>query len=457
MQNYGTISQIAKIIKAAPQDVSEEIKTVSVTNITTDSRRLKKSKTGQLFLALRGEKFDGHEFVEQAIASGAVAAVTEKQLPLKVPQLVVEDTLAAYQKMASWWRQQFDIPTIAVTGSVGKTTTKELIAALLESQGKVLKSHANFNNEIGVPTTLLQLSSDHKFAVIEMAMRGRGQIALLTEIARPTIGVITNVGTAHIGLLGSEEAIARAKCELLEKMPASGTAILNYDNRRLMETAAAVWQGNTITYGLEGGDCWGKLIAPNILEIERMQLPLPLPGRHNACNYLAALAVAKVLGINWTFLRGGLSVNLPEGRAQRHELANDVVILDETYNAGLESMKAALYLLAQTPGERHIAVLGTMKELGDRSADFHCQVGETVRKLQLDALFILIDEEDPEAETIAFGARGIPTETFLTREELAQRLQKVVKPGDRLLFKASHSVGLDWIVSQFLQTDKQPF
>jgi len=160
-----------------------------------------------------------------------------------IPQLQVDDTLQAYQQLARWWRDQFDIPVIAVTGSAGKTTTKELIAAVLSTQGNVLKTQANYNNEIGVPKTLLELDSNHDYAVIEMAMRGSGQIALLTQIARPTIGVITNVGTAHIGLLGSEDAIAKAKCELLAQMPDTSMAILNHDNQRLMDTAATVWPG----------------------------------------------------------------------------------------------------------------------------------------------------------------------------------------------------------------------
>jgi len=458
------LSQITKLVKAVPHHFQDEAINPLVTGITTDSRSLQHGKSsGELFLALRGEKFDGHEFVSQAIARGAIGAITDKLLPLPVPQLVVEDTLAAYQQIANWWRQQFDIPIIAVTGSVGKTTTKELIAALLATQGKVLKSQANFNNEIGVPKTILELSSEHDFAVIEMAMRGVGQIALLTEIARPTIGVITNVGTAHIGLLGSEDAIARAKCELLAEMPPTGVAILNQDDRRLMSTAATVWQGKTLTYGLGSGDLQGRLIDPNTLELsgvsmspgstirttqETSKLPLPLPGRHNAANYLAALAVAQVLNIDWTVFAKGLSVTLPQGRAQRHQLPNDIVILDETYNAGLESMQAALHLLAETPGKRHIAVLGTMKELGSRSPEFHQQVGETARELHLDAVLVLVD--DPQAEAIALGAAGIPTETFPTHESLINRLQETIQPGDRLLFKASHSVRLDRVVSHLM-------
>lgn len=459
------LSQITKIVKAVPYHFQDEAIDPLVTGITTDSRSFQHGKSsGEFFLALRGEKFDGHEFVSEAIARGAIGAITDKLLPLPVPQLVVEDTLVAYQQIASWWRQQFNIPIIAVTGSVGKTTTKELIAGLLATHGKVLKSQANFNNEIGVPKTILELSSEHNFAVIEMAMRGVGQIALLTEIAMPTIGVITNVGTAHIGLLGSEEAIARAKCELLAKMPRTGVAILNQDDRRLMSTVATVWQGKTLTYGLESGDLQGRLIDPNTLELsevlmsregrtirttqETSKLPLPLPGRHNASNYLAALAVAKLLNIDLKKMAQGLLVTLPQGRAQRHELPNDIVILDETYNAGLESMKAALHLLAETPGKRHIAVLGTMKELGTRSPEFHQQVGETARELQLDAVLVLVD--DPQAEAIALGAAGIPTETFPTHETLLNRLKETLQPGDRLLFKASHSVRLDRVVSQLM-------
>lgn len=217
---------------------------------------------------------------------------THPQLPL----FQVPDTLAAYQAIARWWRDQFSQPLIAVTGSVGKTTTKELIAAVLSTMGLVHKSQANYNNEIGVPKTLLELTPAHQYAVVEMGMRAAGEIALLTQIARPDIAVITNVGTAHIGRLGSEQAIAQAKCELLTTMPPSGIAILNQDNPLLLETAAQVWSGKTITYGLTGGTIQGTLQDAQTLSVGGMQLPLPLPGQHNALNYLAALAVAQVLG-----------------------------------------------------------------------------------------------------------------------------------------------------------------
>jgi len=451
-----TLSQLIQVLAAKPLNLSAAALASVCTGITTDTRRL---KPNEVFVALRGEKFDGHEFVSVAIEKGAIAAIVDFRFEISpsqnhLPLLQVEDTLQAYQTIARWWREQFTIPVIGITGSVGKTTTKELIATVLATQGKVLKTEANYNNEIGVPKTLLELGAEDNYAVIEMAMRAKGEIALLAQLARPTIGVITNVGTSHIGRLGSEEAIAQAKCELLAEMPATSVAILNHDNPRLLATAKTVWQGSTLTYGLEGGDLQGELIDNQTLLVEGVQLALPLPGRHNASNFMAALAVAKVLQIDWSPLAAGLMVNLPDGRSQRYELPNDVVILDETYNAGLESMIASLHLLAQTPGKRHIAVLGAMKELGERSPQLHQQVGNTARQLNLDALLLLVDGADVEA--IATGAAGIPSECFSTHAAVVKRLQEFVQPGDRLLFKASHSVGLYSAVNQFRANFNSP-
>jgi UDP-N-acetylmuramoyl-tripeptide--D-alanyl-D-alanine ligase len=447
MSCQASLAQLLRVLAAMPIGLPDT--DTIATGITTDTRNL---QPGQVFLALRGETFDGHDFLDIAATNGAIAAIVDTQFSpdaAPLPLLQVPDTLVAYQAIAHWWRGQFAIPVIAITGSVGKTTTKELVAAVLATQGTVLKTQANFNNEIGVPKTLLELGPEHDFAVIEMGMRGRGQIALLCQIAQPDIGIITNVGTAHIGLLGSEQAIAAAKCELLAEMPATSTAILNHDNARLMATAPTVWQGKTLTYGLQGGDLHGQLQTPETLQLGNVSLPLPLSGEHNALNYLAALAVAQTLNIPWDTFTSGLAVDLPGGRAQRYELAEDVVLLDETYNAGLESMLAALDLLAQTPGSRRIAVLGTMKELGDRSPEFHHRVGAKARDLGLDALLILADPA--EAAAMAAGAQPLPMAKFATHAEVVAHLTRLVQPGDRLLFKASRAVGLDQVVAQFRQ------
>ncbi|MBD1911599.1 MULTISPECIES: UDP-N-acetylmuramoyl-tripeptide--D-alanyl-D-alanine ligase [unclassified Leptolyngbya] len=418
----------------------------TIQGVTTDSRVV---PPGSLFVALRGDRFDGHAFVRTALEQGAIAAVVSEPVPgiEDLPVLQVPDTLVAYQTLGRWWREQFPGPVIAVTGSVGKTTTKEMIAAVLGTCGSVLKTQANFNNEIGVPKTLLELDPEvHQFAVVEMGMRASGEIALLTQIARPDIAVITNVGTAHIGRLGSEQAIAQAKCELLEQLPETGIAVLNHDNARLISTAAKVWSGKTLTYGLEGGDIQGHLLNAQTLQVEGLTFPLPLPGRHNALNFLAGLTVARIVGIDWEPLTQGITVELPKGRAQRYSLPGDVVILDETYNAGVESMLAALHLLAETPGQRRIAVLGTMKELGERSPELHHRVGAAVRQLKLDRLLVLADPAEQEA--LMSGAAPVPAEAFESHETLAQRLSALVQPGDRLLFKASRSMELDKVVSQ---------
>src|SRR4028119_664202 len=263
-----SIAQLAEILTVPLPAVPEGLLTALGTGIATDTRTL---EGGEVFLALRGDNFDGHQFVAKARDLGAIAAIVDRdwheELP-HFPLLRVDDTLKAYQSIAAWWRAQFSIPIVAVTGSVGKTTVKELIAAVLSTRGNVLKTQYNYNNEIGVPKTLLELSSSHNYAVIEMGMRGMGEIALLSQIARPSIAVITNVGTAHIGRLGSEEAIAKAKCELLAEMSPDAITVLNQDNQLLIETAKTVWQGKTLTYGLEGGDIHGELLDTKTIQVE---------------------------------------------------------------------------------------------------------------------------------------------------------------------------------------------
>ena len=446
MSCYFSLAELAAILKQNLLQVTKSNLDTSVLGITTDTRTIKPQ---ELFIALVGGNFDGHDFIGQAVAQGAIAVVVNHQIEsLAVPQFIVKDTLNAYQQIARWWRDRFDIPVIGITGSVGKTTTKELISAALGTQGKVLKTEANFNNEIGVPKTLLQITEEHSYAVIEMAMRGKGEIALLTEIARPTIGVITNVGTAHIGRLGSREAIAQAKCELLAQMPNNSTAILNYDNSLLIKTASEAWQGKTITYGLTGGDVHG-VINNDKITVAEQNFPLPLPGEHNASNYLAAIAIAQELQLDFTPLIAGLKVELPKGRSRRYDLPDDVVVLDETYNAGLESMLAAVQMLKETPGRRHIAVLGTMKELGEYSSQLHRQVGEKARELNLDLLMVLADEA--ATTEIIQGAAGINTECFSDRAALTFKLKQVIRPGDRILCKASNSVGLNKVVEELIK------
>ncbi|WP_298613174.1 UDP-N-acetylmuramoyl-tripeptide--D-alanyl-D-alanine ligase [uncultured Thermosynechococcus sp.] len=434
----GAIAHALGVETASPE--------VPITGVSTDSRQI---AAGNLFVALRGATFDGHQFVEQAAAAGAIALIVETAVSSPLPQLRVPDTLWAYQRLGQWWRQQCSAKVIAVTGSVGKTTTKEMIAAVLSHYGAVHKTTANFNNEIGVPKTLLQLEPHHQFAVIEMGMRARGEIALLSRIAQPDVAVITNVGTAHIGRLGSREAIAQAKCELLAEMPAGGTAVLNADSPLLLPTAMQVWSGRTITYGLEGGTLRGRYQPPQTLHVNGRTYTVPLAGAHHALNFLAALGVLQALDLESSCLPPQLMLELPSGRGGRYLLEPDILLLDETYNAGLESMVAALHLLRSLPGRRHLAVLGPMRELGEFSLPFHEQVGATIAELDLDGLLIL--DRGNEGAALARGAGHVPSQQFACHEELVEYLLKEMQAGDRLLFKASHAVALDRVVTELRQ------
>ncbi|WP_019499800.1 UDP-N-acetylmuramoyl-tripeptide--D-alanyl-D-alanine ligase [Pseudanabaena sp. PCC 6802] len=436
-----------------------------LTGICTDSRKL---QSGQLFVALVGENFDGHEFVASAIGQGAIAAVVQADRftnnASDLPLLMVDDTLTAYQAIASWWRQKCNLPVVAVTGSAGKTTTKELIAALLgyytEPGKSVHKSAANYNNDIGVAQTLLAIDpSQHSFVVVEMGMRGLGEIARLARVAQPDVSVITNIGTAHIGRLGSQAAIATAKCELLEQTPPDGIAVLNGEDDLLMKTAGQVWHGRTLTYGLDAGDINGELqgdilCVRRVGRVGQMAWQMPIPGRHNALNFLAALGVLQALDLDWSVTASSSdrieNLSMPAGRSQVYHLDRDITILDETYNASPEATIAALHLLASTPARRRWAVLGTMKELGEMSKSLHVKVGETVRNLGIDRLLVLTDGE---SDAILLGAgRDFPgASSGSTHAELTEILLKLVEPGDRLLFKASRSIGMDLVVKEFQQ------
>ncbi len=454
-----TISQAIAITSATVANIDENAqKNIEIRGVISDSRKL---KAGELFVALTGENFDGHGFVATAIAQGAVAAIVSREwansaAALGLPLLIVDDTLTAYQDLARWWRSQFVRPVVAITGSVGKTTTKEIIASMLACyvapDKQVHKSQANHNNDIGVAQTLLAIApAQDDFVVVEMGMRGLGEIERLAKTAMPTVSVITNVGTAHIGRLGSREAIAHAKCELLAETPINGIAILNASNSLLLETARKVWQGKTITYGLGIGDVNGELVGDK-LHVEGLTWDLPLTGLHNALNFLAGLAVLKALNLDWNQTTKGIGkLDLPFGRAQLYELPQDVIILDETYNASPEGMLAALRQLADMPAKRHWAVLGTMKELGEMSTQLHRQVGEAISKLGIEGAIVLTDGE---ADAILSGANGslkyaIACQSY---DEITQTLLQKVESGDRILFKASRSVGMDRVVKAFRQT-----
>lgn len=431
-------------------------------SVSTDSRG---DLAGALFVPLVGERFDGHRFLAEALAAGAAAALVQKDRLAEgtVAELVasgggpiwlVDDTLVAYQQLALLWRRRLGLPVVAVTGSAGKTTTRELIKAALASLGPVVASSGNENNDVGAPLTLLKASEATAALVVEMGMRGLGEIDRLSRCAAPDVAVITNIGTAHIGRLGSREAIGQAKCEITAGLGPDGVLVIPAGDPLLELSLARVWGGRVVRVALEdelaefpdetaSPDLVGRLDDGLLTLAGGPTLRLPLEGRHNARNLLLAVAVAHELGVPATALVA-LAVELPGGRSRRWNLGG-VELLDETYNASPEAVLAALELLAATStaaGGRRYAVLGTMLELGERSLELHGQVAARARQLGLDGLLVVATGE--EAQAMEAAAAGLPRLQRVTSPEAAAAvLLDWLQPGDRVLLKASRGVALE--------------
>ena len=418
-----------------------------VGTICTDSRQL---KAGNFFVPLVGERFDGHRFLEQLPALGGQGAVVSLDWTAPLPSGLlhwrVDDTLAAYQQLALLHRRQLGLPLVAVTGSAGKTTTRELIRAVLAPLGAIQASDGNNNNDIGVPLTVLGAGSDHAALVIEMGMRGPGEIARLSRCTEPDVAVITNIGTAHIGRLGSREAIATAKCEITAALHPQGVVVIPAGDPLLEQALAAVWQGRVLRVRLEDDpDITADLIGAvrnDRLLLDEASIPLPLDGRHNARNLLLALAVGSHLGVD-PASAAQLQVNIPGGRNRRLQQGG-LTLLDETYNASPEAVLAALDLLADQPGRR-FAVLGTMLELGDRSIELHQQVAARAAALKLDGL-VLVDGGE-EGQSMAEVAAGLDCLSLVgTPEQAAVPLGQWLQAGDVVLLKASRGVALERLI-----------
>ena len=424
---------------------------VPIQGISTDSRTL---QAGDLFIPLRGEHFDGHDYLAQAVRHGAAACLSEEVVVgLNIPVVQVRDTLQALGDLAAAVRSRFTAPVIGITGTSGKTTTKEMLAAILSRTGPGLKSAGNFNNLIGVPLTLFGLNRDQQWAVIEMGMSARGEIARLAQIAAPQIGIITNVGAAHLEQLGGISGVARAKGELFIQLPSGGTAIVNADDPQICQLPLA----NGVRRLLFGNAAEAQVRASEVraadglvtftLHLPETDVPvcLPLPGRHNVQNALAAAAAAWSLGVAATDIAAGLAeFKACPGRMELMELPGDLVLLEDSYNANPLSMRAALDALYDLgrPGRR-IAVLGDMLELGQAARDLHHEVGALVAS-RADWLFTLGDL----AGEIAVGAaaHGLPAERIIaarTVDELLDQLQPLLQSGDRLLIKGSRGMRME--------------
>ena len=428
--------------------VLPEYENVAFAGSQVDSRRL---APGELFVAIRAER-DGHDFIPAALEKGAAAALGERQLP-GVPMIVVPDSLRAWQQIAAGWRGTLTgTRIIGLTGSVGKTTTKEMTAACCSALFRTQWTRENYNNDMGVPKTLLELRPETECAVIEMGMNHFGEISRLTALVRPDVAVITNIGTMHIENLGSREGICRAKLEILEGLAPNGTAVLNGDEPLLR---AAAIPCRTLRFGLGAEN---ELRAEEIRPTEtgvaftavgfgrRIPVELPVPGRHCVMNALAAMLAARCVGVPLERSAERLGQFENTGNRLRISRHNGFIIIADCYNAGPESTAAALAVLRDRPAEgRRIAVLGDMLELGDYAPAAHRRVGEEAA-----AAADLILAYGPLSRELA-NAAGEKARHFDSREELLEALRRTARPGDVILFKASHGMHLEQVLENFTE------
>lgn len=471
-----TALNLEEILAAlAPQLRVTGAREVRVRGVSIDSRQV---SDDYLFVALRGEQRDGQDFVTQAFTNGACLALTERPLagvpfidcqgtvspgePHTPLTLIVPNTLVALQQLASAHRQAFmDVVVIAVTGSMGKTTAKEAIASVMAQAACTLKSAGNQNNEIGLPLTLLQLGSEHRFAVLEMGMYAQGEIALLCRLAQPQVGVVLNVGPIHLERLGTIERIAQAKAELVQALSADGLAILNGDDPRVAQMAQ-VTRARVITYGLlPGRSLWADQITmhglegvsmrvhlePNVFPqvLPECDLHLQLLGRHAAYTALATTAVGLAFGLGWEAIQRGLDTMGYGLRLVPEPGINGTTLLNDCYNANPSSTIAALDVLADVPG-RHIAILGDMLELGSEELSGHREVGQHAAE----SLSLLVTLGS-RAHEIAAGAEasGLAAEAvfeFSSNAEVIAFITPKLETGDVILIKGSRGMAMDSIL-----------
>lgn len=422
----------------------------TVSEICTDTRII---KDGCLFLALKGDRFDGHDYTKQALEKGAVAVITEKDTGCGDKELRVKSTREALLVLASWYRRRFNPLVVGLTGSVGKTTTKEMIAAVLSTKYKTLKNEGNLNNEIGLPMTVFGLDASYEAAVFEMGMNHFGEIERLSQMAAPNVGVITNIGVSHIENLGSRENILAAKSEIMAGMESGAPLIVNGDDAYLQKIDAK--DHRLITFGIENEACdfraeilskAGDTASFYIIHDDlRQKIGLPTMGKHNIYNALAAYAVGRTMGVGAEEASKALSLYSPQGMRQRIRHIKEYTFIEDCYNSSPDSVKAALDVLTQHSSKRRIAVLGDMLELGTYADRAHEDIGEEVAKKALDALFVYGNN----SKLTARKAKELGLEEVFeydSKNDLADDLLAYLKAGDTVLFKASRGMRLEDVI-----------
>lgn len=433
----------------------------TINHVSTDTRTL---KNGALFIAIKGDRFDGHNYIEEAIDKGASLVMVQEGTTLSenIPAIVVKNTLAALSEFATEYRKLFNIPIVAVTGSVGKTSTKEMIASILSARYNVHKSKGNYNNEIGLPLSVLELDETHEVAVFEMGMRGIDQINQLSRIVRPHIAIITNIGISHIEKLGSRQNILKAKLEILEGLQENGVAILNGDDE-LLSGLKGLLRFKTLFYGInENLDIWAyDLSSKGECGVEfhvrtpksDMALSIAAPGIHNVHNVLAGIAVAQTLNMSEMEIKKGIERLTGAETRLNIEEKNGIKYINDTYNAAPDSIMAAIDVLCEIGGRsRKWAVLGDMLELGDWAIEAHKKIGRLISQLGIEYMVAIGSlakwytegiKEDPNSNTIV--------KLFPSAADAKPYIQALMQKGDVLLFKGSRIMQVDVLVNELLK------
>lgn len=452
---------IEDIIKAVNGCINKNINTdnIFIKNISTDTRNVKK---GDLFIPIIGENFDGHNFIDEAFEKGAVACFSQKELKTNNIVINVEDTKEALKDLAMYYRSLFDVPVVALTGSAGKTTTKDMIASCLAIKYNTVKTEGNFNNEIGLPLTIFNIEEDTEVVVLEMGMNHFGEICALSKIAKPDIALITNIGVAHIENLGSREGILRAKYEIFEYLKPNGIKILNGDDDMLctleeynercyfysVNNKTDAYATNIKQKGIDG-------ISANINYFNKsFDVDLKIPGKHMISNALAVALVCNSLGLTENEIKRGLETFKSSKMRMDIIKTDNYTVINDVYNANPNSMKATLDVLANVSG-RKVAILGDMFELGSYSNNMHYDVGKYAIEKEIDELIFIGDNSYYMLE----GAKSNKNSKsninyFKNQDDFIKNIDKVLKQGDTILIKASRGMKLENTVDKIIRREK---
>ncbi len=425
-----------------------------VLSICTDSRKITK---GCLFIALVGERFDGHDFVKAALENGAVAAVCSKSVECDGEVLLVENTGRALLDIAAYYRSVFSIPFVGITGSVGKTTTKEMVYAVLSEKYNTLKNEGNLNNEIGLPSTVFRLDSDYEAAILEMGMSAFGEISRLARVAQPNIGIITKIGVSHIEHLGSREGILKAKLEILDGLKPGAPLVVNGDDDLLSTVSLA--DRKVITFGIENASCDYRAVNIEqagystsftvLFDGKEQSVTIPTVGTHNVYNALSAFAAGIYLGVTPEKAANGLSKYVTSGMRQNVKDFGGITVIEDCYNASPDSVRAATEVLCGMKVNKKCFVFGDMLELGELSEKAHREVGTLVALKQIDCFFTYGEMAAVSAQTAAAqGAECV--KAFDDKQALADELRNTLSSGDAVLFKASRGMKLEEVIKQFM-------